>query len=193
MNEPTRLSAPARELNRVAVTTLFFLGSTAPIATSGVSTIATSFGGAVKIVARPKCIGNNGVDDPDADPGPPTGVLIRGLLGTEGVFIFKLMLSRPFPEVLVPLAFDNKEGRRDFDVECEVEREDVDLARPERVRTLGTEGLWLEPGDMAMGDETRVVEEDSESLDDGGLFGSLDSSCHCKCRITDLVAHWCNR
>jgi hypothetical protein len=54
----TRRSAPARELNRVAVTTRFFRGSTAPIDTSGVSTIATSFGGAVRIAARPKCAAN---------------------------------------------------------------------------------------------------------------------------------------
>lgn len=41
-------------LNRVAVTTLLFLGSTAPIAMSGVSTTATSLGGAVRTAARPK-------------------------------------------------------------------------------------------------------------------------------------------
>lgn len=49
----TLRSAPARELNRVAVTTLRFLGSTEPTATSGVSTIEMTFGGAVRTAARP--------------------------------------------------------------------------------------------------------------------------------------------
>lgn len=49
----TLRSAPALELNRVAVTTLLFLGSTAPTATSGVSIIATILGGAVRIAACP--------------------------------------------------------------------------------------------------------------------------------------------
>jgi len=58
----TLLSAPARELKRVAVTTRRLSGSTAPTATSGVSTTATSLGGAVKIAARPNRTGNdNGV------------------------------------------------------------------------------------------------------------------------------------
>ena len=54
----TRRSAPALELNLVAVTTLRFLGSTAPTATSGVSTTATNLGGAVKIAARPNSTEN---------------------------------------------------------------------------------------------------------------------------------------
>lgn len=49
----TLRSAPALELNLVAVTTLLFCGSTAPTATSGVSTTATSLGGAVSMAARP--------------------------------------------------------------------------------------------------------------------------------------------
>ena len=49
----TLRSAPALELNLVAVTTRLFLGSTAPTATSGVSTTDTTLGGAVKIAARP--------------------------------------------------------------------------------------------------------------------------------------------
>jgi len=59
----TLRSAPALELNLVAVTTLRFLGSTAPTATSGVSTTATSLGGAVKIAARP-----NNTENPLAAP-----------------------------------------------------------------------------------------------------------------------------
>jgi hypothetical protein len=78
----TLLSAPALELNLVAVTTLLFLGSTAPTATSGVSTIATNLGGAVKIVARPYRIGN--------PPEVRAGVLLvlfpdEGLMGVVGV------------------------------------------------------------------------------------------------------------
>lgn len=45
----TRRSAPARVLNLVAVVTLRFNGSTAPTATSGVSTTDKSLGGAVII------------------------------------------------------------------------------------------------------------------------------------------------
>lgn len=70
---PTLRSAPALVLNLVAVTTLLFLGSTAPTATSGVSTIATSFGGAVKIAARPYLIAN---------PSAPIAPL---LIGDNGV------------------------------------------------------------------------------------------------------------
>jgi hypothetical protein len=48
----TLRSAPARELNLVAVTTRRFLGSTAPTATSGVSMTAINRGGAVSMAAR---------------------------------------------------------------------------------------------------------------------------------------------
>jgi hypothetical protein len=51
------------------VTTLLFLGSTAPTATSGVSTIATIFGGAVNIAACPNLIANVG--------GPPGAIEAR--------------------------------------------------------------------------------------------------------------------
>ena len=61
----TLRSAPALELNRVAVTTRLFLGSTAPTATSGVSTKAISVGGAVRMAARPYRTGNaTGSSDP---------------------------------------------------------------------------------------------------------------------------------
>jgi hypothetical protein len=80
----TLRSAPALELNLVAVTTLRFLGSTAPSATSGVSTIATSFGGAVRIVARPNLIAKplDPLTPPDPDPDP--AVLCDGLSGLNG-------------------------------------------------------------------------------------------------------------
>ena len=64
--------APARVLNRVAVTTRLFLGSTAPTATSGVSTTATSFGGAVRTAARPNRTANGDW------PSEETGVPVRG-------------------------------------------------------------------------------------------------------------------
>ena len=62
-------------LNRVAVTTLLFIGSTAPTATSGVSTTATNFGGAVNTAALPNLIAN-----------PLLGVIARGegLIGVIG-------------------------------------------------------------------------------------------------------------
>lgn len=61
--------APTRELNRVAVTTRLFLGSTAPTAMSGVSTTATILGGAVSTAARPKRIGAlTGVAKPGEGP-----------------------------------------------------------------------------------------------------------------------------
>lgn len=68
----TLRSVPALELNLVAVNTLLFLGSTAPTATSGVSTSATSFGGAVKIAARPNLIGN---------PSAPIALVFNGVCG----------------------------------------------------------------------------------------------------------------
>jgi hypothetical protein len=52
----TLRSAPALELNLVAVTTLLSLASTATTATSDVSTSATSSGGAVKVPAWPNLI-----------------------------------------------------------------------------------------------------------------------------------------
>lgn len=71
----TRRSAPARELNLVAVTTRRFLGSTAPTATSGVSIIAISRGGAVSMAARP----NRAAEPGEPRTGPP------GLFGVPGV------------------------------------------------------------------------------------------------------------
>ncbi len=65
-------AAPARVLKRVAVMTRFFLGSTAPTATSGVSTTATSFGGAVSTAARPNRTANG--ESLRAE----TGVPVRG-------------------------------------------------------------------------------------------------------------------
>jgi len=82
----TLRSAPALELKRVAVTTRRFNGSTAPTATSGVSTIAINLGGAVRMAACPNLTANVGV--------PFLGeALIPVLLLT---LVFKLM--RPLRE-----------------------------------------------------------------------------------------------
>ena len=65
---------PALLLNLVAVTTLLFLGSTAPTATSGVSTTATSLGGAVSTVALPNSMGE-----------PTRGDGLIGVIGLAGL------------------------------------------------------------------------------------------------------------
>jgi hypothetical protein len=92
----TRRSAPALELNLVAVTTLLFLGSTAPTATSGVSTTATIFGGAVKIAARPNRTGNSG--PPGLGEGLAMLVGVRGpAKGVRGAL--PEMLMRPLVDM----------------------------------------------------------------------------------------------
>jgi hypothetical protein len=79
----TVLSAPIRELNRVAVMTRLLLGSTAPTAKSGVSITATSLGGAVSNAARPKRTGQAG------DKGvPERGDGLKGVIGVRGVDVF---------------------------------------------------------------------------------------------------------
>ena len=78
----TVLVAPARVLKRVAVTTRRFLGSTAPTATSGVSTTATSLGGAVRTAARPNRTAKG--DCPVAEMGVPTRgepIIDTGVMG----------------------------------------------------------------------------------------------------------------
>ena len=93
----TLLSAPALELNLVAVTTLLFLGSTAPTATSGVSTIATNLGGAVKIVARPYRIGN----PPELRAGLPfPGEGLMGVVGVRSPETLNFNLFIPFVVVV---------------------------------------------------------------------------------------------
>jgi hypothetical protein len=109
--------------------------------------------------------------------GPVNGVPVRGeglirpgVVGVRG----PLILRRP-------LAMDDeddgaiREGRR-----CGVEIDDVERASDDTVRVRGS---WLmelpaETGDWAV----RA----------GAAMGTgLSSpSCHCKCRMTDFVAHW---
>jgi hypothetical protein len=119
----TRRSAPARELNLVAVTTRRFLGSTAPTATSGVSTTATNFGGAVRIAARPNRIAKG---ERPGVPVPQDGLI--GVVGVRG----PATLNRP---LLIELAFEvdlAKESRRCEADAAEVERESAELFRDRR-------------------------------------------------------------
>lgn len=70
-------------LNLVAVTTLLFNGSTAPTATSGVSTTATNFGGAVNTAALPNL---NAKPFPFACDGViALGEGLSGVIGEPGV------------------------------------------------------------------------------------------------------------
>lgn len=160
----TLRSAPARELNLVAVTTRRFLGSTAPTATSGVSTTATSFGGAVRMAAWPKRTAKMGAGVPIRERG------VRGLVGVTG------SEGRPFAGVA---AVDRLE--RFKDVLRGPLREEVDLAkgfgRPFRaeageVSPLGLAGVSTEVGLVTV------------------ASAFVSPSVHCKCRITDFVAHW---
>ncbi len=84
-NGPTLRSAPDLELNRVAVTTLRFLGSTAPTAISGVSTIPTIFGGAVNTAARPNSILCGFAIEAESGVAERSAVgLRRGVVGVRG-------------------------------------------------------------------------------------------------------------
>jgi len=164
-------SAPALELNLVAVTTLLFLGSTAPTATSGVSTSATNFGGAVNIAARPNRIAN---------PSAPTAPL---LIGESGV------PARSEGEGS-PESGDARECRPRgaavavltdiLRVDCllgGVDIDDVDRASEEIVRVRAVVGedtrVWLPVG---------LVSPFS-------ITSFPSSSVHCRWRIMDFVAH----
>ncbi len=179
----TLLSAPARELNLVAVTTLFFFGSTAPMATSGVSTIATNFGGAVNIAALPNLMGN-----------VPAGVSVLvdvGLIDVLGVLarVVELILNLLLVvEALETLAIND--GRREEDCELDM-RDEVERARDESVRVRGTVGTVLRLADNDMGEATFGEGGPISLLDVGVGFvlASSASSCHWRCMMIDLVAH----
>ena len=114
----TVLSAPILELNRVAVTTLLLLASTAPTARSGVSITATSLGGAVKTAARPNLKGKL----PGFGPEPELG---DGLNCIGGILDVEVLTdSRPF----VIGVGGASEVRRVIDVE-EVDRDRDELVR----------------------------------------------------------------
>ena len=127
---------------------------------------ATSFGGAVKIAALPKRIGNS-------------GVVARGegVIGLNGPFEVCVCGrdGRPFAEDA-----DTLRDRRG------VTRDEVDLPKALESRGRGTAGETDArpfadaggPGEsITVGDSTNCV----------SLFST--PSFHCKCRITDFVAH----
>jgi hypothetical protein len=183
----TLRSAPALELNLVAVTTLLFLGSTAPTATSGVSTSATSFGGAVKIAARPNLIVNPSAPAAPVigDSGVP-GVPERGYgcgCGENGDALLRLDESG-----VIGVPRDRRDlGRLDVDTpSADCLRCGVDIC-PGRTRdeTVHERGLSEEGvGDVSVfPDKVGLIVVDSL-----GFFSS-SPSFHCKWRITDLVAH----
>jgi hypothetical protein len=151
------------------VTTLFLSGSTAPTATSGVSTIATNFGGAVKIAACPNRIANVG---PLADAGvPPSDSRGAGLVGVRGVIgLARLNLLLKCDDEEPVDGGPPREGRR----------KGVDVEAEERART----GLvrFRGPGEN---DEVLASTESRRASD---CFSSVPS-VHCKCKMTDLVAH----
>jgi len=132
-------SAPALELNLVAVTTLRFRGSTAPTATSGVSTSATIRGGAVRIAARPNRTGKSGV----------SGVPVRGdgLIGVVGV-----RGDRPEPLTLtLSRLLEAGVGAAREVLRAGVEKleaEEVERAREETVRDRGC--AVVETGECAV-------------------------------------------
>ena len=163
----TVLLAPARVLKRVAVTTRRFLGSTAPTAMSGVSTTATSFGGAVRTAARPNRIAK-------PRPGPvDTGVPVLGdgLTGVIGVCgEARPMLSDSLPLRLTP---DVEPPSGDFalpareSLRCGVASEEVERARVGEMpgRALGLRTLGVR-GDTGL----------ERSAEDPAVTGCADSS-----------------
>lgn len=113
------------------------------MATSGVSTIATNFGGAVNIAALPNLMGN-----------VPAGVPVLvdvGLIDVLGVLarVIELKLNRLLVvEALETLAIND--GRREEDCELDM-RDEVERARDEIVRVRGTVGTVLRLADNDVG------------------------------------------
>lgn len=153
------------------------------MATSGVSTIATNFGGAVNIAALPNLVGN-----------VPAGVSVLvdvGLIDVLGVLarVVELILNLLLVvETLETLAIND--GRRE---DCELDmRDEVERARDESVRVRGTVGTVLRLADNDMGDATFGEGGPINLLDVGVGFvlASSTSSCHWRCMMIDLVAHY---
>lgn len=174
--------APALVLKRVAVTTRLFLGSTAPTAISGVSTTATNFGGAVSTAARPKRIGKA---DVVVDTGVPVlGEGLRGVLGVLGLATFND--RRPFRpnssaagEIASGLFVNERVLRR-----CGVEMDEVERESDGMVPGRGALGLSPPGVEGVVG--LAASWEAAPAL----VAGNPSSSVHCKCRITDFVAHY---
>jgi hypothetical protein len=133
----TLRSAPALELNLVAVTTRLFLGSTAPTATSGVSTTAISLGGAVRIAAQPKrtAKGDNMLDE-----------ALMGVVGVRG----PLTLKRPFP-IKLTLEVDRV---REF-LRCDPRLDETERECVERLR--GRVGVWFILAEGGIGKAVSII------------------------------------
>lgn len=153
------------------------------MATSGVSTIATNFGGAVNIAALPNLMGN-----------VPAGVSVLvdvGLIDVLGVLarVVELILNLLLVvEALETLAIND--GRREEDCELDM-RDEVERARDESVRVRGTVGTVVRLADNDMGEATFGEGGPISLLDVGVGFvlASSASSCHWRCMMIDLVAH----
>lgn len=159
--------APLLVLKRVAVITRRLRGSTAPTATSGVSTTPTSFGGAVSTAARPKCMG---------EPGPADG--LTGAMGVEGWERFKD--SRPFvPPVDVNELWDRARELRRPGVTNEVARESDDTVRGA--------GLGVNPREECPVAPCGVRSKGPLLLP---FCFPPSSSVHCRCKMMDFVAHY---
>ena len=165
------------------MTTRLFLGSTAPTAISGVSTTATSFGGAVRTAARPN---RTAKPDPAAvDTGVP--ILGDGLTGVIGVcgevapILSDNLPLRLTPDVELPSGDFTLPARESL--RCGVAREEVDRARVGEmpVRTLGLSVLGVR------GDADREGSVEVPAVAAGCAESS--SSVHWRCRMTDFVAH----
>lgn len=151
------------------------------MATSGVSTIATSFGGAVNIAALPNIMGN-------VPAGVPVLVDI-GLIDVLGVLarVVELILNLLLVvEALETLAI--RDGRREEDCELDM-RDEVERARDETVRVRGTVGTVLRLADNDIGEVVFGEGGPINLLDVGGfVLASSASSCHWRCMMIDLVA-----
>lgn len=176
-------------LNLVAVTTLRFLGSTAPTATSGVSTTATNFGGAVNTAALPYLTENG-------EPGRGVSVLDMGdgLTDEPNPELKLVLMPAPILSERRLLAADVPNGLRmagDAAAESVLRREVTEDVERERVSVIPGRravGLMLTGG---VGDLDLAV--DAPRSGKAGAFavdGSLSSSVHFRCRMMDFVAHY---
>ncbi len=117
-----------------------------------------------------------------------TGVAVRGEPTIEIGVIGPLEMfsdNRDFPTLLARLV-----GLLDALSEprlCGVEREDVEREREEMVRRRGP---TLLVGLSAPGVSGVVGLGEVDVVRDAAVPGVSSSSVHCKCRMTDFVAHW---
>lgn len=170
LEKGTLRSAPALELNLVEVMIRLFRGSIAPIDTSGVSSIATNLGGAVKIAALPYLTGKTELGVPTrGDMGP-------GVVGVRGL----LMLNRSLAPIedLEPETEVTREGRLGG-----VPTDEVERARIEVVRLRKTDEGWRPLAESGVLGLEPIITSNFDS-------GLSSPSVHCKCKMMDLVAHY---